>query len=146
MDIRKNGLGATHTNRTSVSQRALINQHALSKTERALIGADILAGRCSLEPTAKLIAAGVGCSVGYLMAARNLTEAEREAVEHGLRPLIQPKKPEPAAVPAQQMLPFSTTNGNAGNGHDGLTDEQVLEQVKTTGIARTWNAIERLIG
>jgi hypothetical protein len=143
MDIRGNGSGATR-NSTSVSHRVLINRHALPKVERALVGADILARRCSLEPTAKLIAAAVGCSVGYLQAAAKLTDAERQAVEHGLRPLIQAKKPTPATVSAEPMLPFPATSTTNGNGHD-LTDDQVLEQVKQAGLMRTWNAIERLI-
>ena len=59
----------------------------LSKPERALLGVDIIEG------THKQIAATVGVSLGYLNAALRLTSVEREAVRHGLRPLIEPRIP-----------------------------------------------------
>jgi hypothetical protein len=66
----------------------------LSKPARALLGVDIIEGTTSITDLShKQIAATVGGSLGYLNAALRLTSVEREAVRHGLRPLIEPRIP-----------------------------------------------------
>jgi hypothetical protein len=84
-------------NATTVGMRTVIDAHALphlklSKTERALLGADILDGITLLQNlTTTQVAAAVGVSPSYVQAARRLAPLERAAVEHGQRPLIQPR-------------------------------------------------------
>jgi hypothetical protein len=81
---------------SALSVRSLINSKRLSKAARAVLGAEILAGEYDLQPTDKLVAAAVGCSVAYLQAAKKLTPSQRQDVRKGLRPLIVPRIP---AVP-----------------------------------------------
>jgi hypothetical protein len=72
----------------------------LSKTERAILGAEILDGRVVLQGlTLKLIATAVGVSTSYIAAARRATPDQRRAIRHGLRPLVQPQN-KPKALPA----------------------------------------------
>jgi hypothetical protein len=77
--------------------RTVIDAHALphlklSKTERALLGADILDGITLLQNlTTTQVAAAVGVSPSYVQAARRLAPLARAAVEHGQRPLVQPR-------------------------------------------------------
>jgi hypothetical protein len=76
---------------SALSVRSLINNRALSKTKRALLGASVLKGELDLKPTAKDVAHMVGCSVAYLHRAAKLSPAEEQQVRAHLRPLIEPK-------------------------------------------------------
>jgi hypothetical protein len=78
-----------------------------SKAVRAVDGADILDGLAKLENlTLRLVAAGMGVSVGYLVQARRLTPEQRQAVRDGRRPLILPRAPvKPPVVPAPVTTP-----------------------------------------
>lgn len=65
-----------------------------SPIERALLAADILAGRVDLVGlTAKQIAVMLKTNQPYVDAARDLSAAERRLVEAGLRPLKPAKRP-----------------------------------------------------
>jgi hypothetical protein len=90
---------------SALSVRSLINNRALSKTRRALLGAAVLKGEYDLKPTAKDVARMVGCSVAYLHRAAKLSPAEEQRVRAHLRPLIEPKvKALPVPVSPQQRL------------------------------------------
>lgn len=67
-----------------------------SPVERALLAADILAGRVGLaDLTAKQVAAMLKTNQVYVDAARHLSTAERRLVEAELRPLKPKKRPTP---------------------------------------------------
>jgi hypothetical protein len=89
----------------------VVDAHSLpnrkdSKAVRAVVGADILDGRVSLQNlTGKLVAQAQGISTTYLAAARRLSPAQRDAVRRGERPLIPPKPAKPALA-AQLAAPF----------------------------------------
>ena len=92
---------------SALSVRSLINNRALTKTRRALLGASVLKGELDLKPTARDVARMVGCSVNYLHTAAKLTPAEEQRVRAGFRPLVEPKVkglPAPAPVSPQQRL------------------------------------------
>src|SRR5262249_24895574 len=75
-----------------------------SKAVRACDSADILDGIAKLENlTLRLVAAGVGVSVGYLVQAHRLAPEQRQAVRSGKRPLVLPRI-KPPAVPAPSMI------------------------------------------
>src|SRR5262249_6819314 len=79
-----------------------------SKAVRAVIGADILDGFARLENlTLRLVAVGMGVSVGYLVAAHRLTPEQRQAVRRGKRPLVLPRTPAMprTAVPVMPIVP-----------------------------------------
>jgi hypothetical protein len=65
----------------------------MSPVERAILGAELVEGRVTLEPpTAKTVGGLVGVSQNYVFAALRLTPAQRDAVLAGDRPLIQPQR------------------------------------------------------
>jgi hypothetical protein len=94
-------MNGTTSASAALSLRSLINTHKLTKAARAVLGAEIIAGEHDLRPTTKLVANAVGCSVGYLQAAKKLTPAERQAVRRGERPLILPHTP---ATPVKPLV------------------------------------------
>jgi hypothetical protein len=109
--------------------RSLINHKTLSKTRRALLGASILKGEHDLKPTAKLIAQAVGCSVGYVRAAAKLSPAERQRVQAGFRPLIEPKVKGPP-VPSSPVE---------------ISEEELVAIVHRVGVGRVWDTISKLL-
>jgi len=113
----------------AVSSRSLVNTKNLSKARRALLGAKILRGELDLRPTAKLIAQGVGCSVGYLHVAAKLGPKEEQRVLDGVRPLVEPKMKSPP-VPAVS---------------DEISDEELARIVQRAGVGRVWDVIAKLI-
>jgi len=88
-----------------------------------------LRGELDLKPTAKLVAQGVGCSVGYLHAAAKLGPTEAQRVLAGFRPLIEPKVKSP---PAPAMP-------------DEIRDDQLITIVQRAGVGRVWDVIAKLI-
>jgi hypothetical protein len=90
---------------SALSVRSLINNRALSKTRRALLGASVMKGEVDLRPTAKDVARMVGCSVAYLHRAAKLSPAEEQRVRANLRPLVEPRvKALPTSVSPQERL------------------------------------------
>jgi hypothetical protein len=114
----------------ALSGRSLINTKSLSKAKRAIVGAKVLRGELDLKPTAKLVAQGVGCSVGYLHAAAKLGPAQEQRVLAGFRPLIEPKVKSPP-VPAMS--------------NEQLSDEELVTIVQHAGVGRVWDVIAKLI-
>jgi hypothetical protein len=111
---------------SALSVRSLINNRALSKTRRALLGASVLKGECDLKPTAKDVARMVGCSVAYLHRAAKLSPAEEQRVRAHLRPLVEPRA---------KVLPKPTS-----------PEERLVEVVNEIGLTATLTrlaAIER---
>lgn len=98
----------------------------LTKAQRAVLGAKALRGEVELKPTAKLIAAAVGCSVTYVQAAKKLPSEEQEAVNAGHRPLIEPKA-KTAVMP------------------DEISDTQLEALVQRAGVARMWDTLAKLL-
>jgi hypothetical protein len=97
----------------------------LTKAQRALIGAAILEGAIRLQDLPRRIVAQlVDCSVSYLAAAQRLAPQQREAVNHGHRPLISPPLPKPRIPP---------------------TDEQLVQLARAVGAERLFRAIEAVI-
>jgi hypothetical protein len=68
----------------------------LSKSQRAVLAADVLEGRLSLRPTATAIAKVMGVSVPYITAASKLSTMERYKVRWGLRTLREVISPTPS--------------------------------------------------
>ena len=110
---------------SALSVRSLINNWALSKTRRALLGAAVLKGEIDLKPTAKDVARMVGRSVAYLHRAAKLSPAEEQRVRAHFRPLVEPRvKALPAPVsPAEKLAEVV-----AAVGFDGILD--LLAQIK----------------
>jgi hypothetical protein len=115
--------------RVTVSVRSLINNHSLTKSQRAFIGRRVKLGEFELELTDKIIAQAVGCSVSYLHAAMKCSEGAAELINDGLRPLI--------------LRPMQTTVNGKPVVVVPETDDQLTALVHPVGCERVWDAIQR---
>jgi hypothetical protein len=73
----------------------------LTKSQRAVLAAQILAGAANLRPTIKIVAAAVGVSPTYVMQAARLSQSAQWRVRHGavsLRELTAPERFKAAAA------------------------------------------------
>jgi hypothetical protein len=76
---------------------------------RALLAADLVAGRLGDPMPTKKAASLFGISPAYVRLARKLNADEREAVRRGDRPLVQPKQPQsPPVYPRRRPQPHIT--------------------------------------
>jgi hypothetical protein len=76
--------------RSSIDPHSLVHKSKLSKTRRAVLGAEILDGHIPLmNPTREIVAKAVGCSAGYIDKARQLSPAQRWEVVRGERSLVE---------------------------------------------------------
>src|SRR5215472_8492734 len=74
--------------RPSVDPHSLTHRR-LPKQVRAVLAAEILDGHIPLmNPTAGMVAQATGVSSSYINAARRLSPEQRQAVVHGMRPLV----------------------------------------------------------
>jgi hypothetical protein len=94
-NVKSNGGTTTVTMtapRPSVDPHSLVHRPKLSKTARALLGAEILDGNIPLmNLTREIVAKAVGVSAGYIDKARQLSPDQRWKVMRGERSLIERK-------------------------------------------------------
>jgi hypothetical protein len=74
----------------------------LTKSQRAALAVDVLAGRMTLRPTAKAVSKVLGVSVPYITAAAKLPFEELWAVRQGWRTLRDVTSP-PTASPETRL-------------------------------------------
>jgi hypothetical protein len=80
-----------------------LGSRKLSKPARALLAADIAAGKVRLDDfSERQLSLLLGVSVPYIRAARGLDDVQRIAVEHGFRPLVV-APPRALPAPAKQL-------------------------------------------
>jgi hypothetical protein len=113
----------------------------LNKRQRAVLAADIADGIVTVQLSAKQVAQLLGVSVPYITLAQQFTPEKRAAILGGKDDtsfvgLLNPPTPQ-LALPAPNRLAITW---------DGASDDALLANVRAAGVARTWTAIERLLG
>jgi hypothetical protein len=110
----------------AISAKGLGNRR-LNKARRALLAADVISGRVSLEKlTLRSAATAFGYSVAYVAAALKITPAERVAIERGQRPLIKPTAAEPPLLTVSDW--------------SKLDDVELVSAVRSIGVDRVIGA------
>jgi hypothetical protein len=90
--------------RPYVDPHSLVHSKTLSKSARAVLGAEILDGRLSLlNPTVAMVAQAVGVNADYIAKARRLSPEQRREVARGRRSLVAHKAAPMLPTPRQRF-------------------------------------------
>jgi hypothetical protein len=135
--INENG-SATAARRV-LSGRGLAHRR-LSKRQRAVLGADVVDGVVTIQPTIKQVAQLLGVSVAYIALAQEFTPERRAAIMSGKDSTSFVTLLNPPARCLALPAPSAVVSWDKAN------DDALLANVKAAGITRTWTAIEKLIG
>ena len=134
-----NGNESAIAPRRVLSGRGLAHRH-LNKRQRAVLAADVVDGIVTVQLSAKQVAQLLAVSVPYLALAQQFSPEKRAAILSGkddtsFVALLNPPTPQ-LALPATRLA----------IAWDGASDDALLANVRAAGVARTWTAIERLLG
>ena len=134
-----NGNGSAIAARRVLSGRGLAHRR-LNARQRAALAADVVDGIVTIQLTLKQMAQIFGVSAPYIALAQQLTPEKRAAILSGkddtsFAGLLNPHAPQ-LALPAPRLAIT----------WDGASDDALLANVRAAGVARTWTAIERLLG
>jgi hypothetical protein len=125
--------GNGHAGRLKVERGASLAKRKLSKSQRAVIGADILDGLAVYQPTRRAVAANLGVSSGYVARAQALSPDQRKMVREG-------------RIGLNRIA--SARRARSGNGAVIIDDIALTEIVRAAGIDRVLtvaSTVERML-